>query len=585
MKNVLLLLTLTFLLLSCNENNKKSSTKATNDAITKLAPNDPFSNTTIESEFFSISADKDTIIEGKNGTIIQIPKGALVDEQGNVITGKVKIELAELETLDDYLLSGITSESDGKLLDSKGVFYINATQDRKQLYLNENNSIYIERSIQGEKNGQIKIFNGEKREDGLIEWTESTVIEKFLIPIDLEFLDFLPKDFEVEVNKGMPFKSYESATDALIDSLYYSLEFEINEELPIISEDVDSIEIKNEFLTDSAGPPCGIQPASIRTIRSNKFNNTLIATREFENRLKVIFKSCNSSLIQLYIENSDKNLWEIDEMAASLLGEKHAQYTSFKNFASQKLTNVEKSETAEKLSKYYKSQLLKIKDELRKLKDEAEADLKQKREVAEEKRQEYKELLRKREKYRMDKFGFKLTTLGWMNGAVHVEDLEKFVLEITVNNGETYDRVHTYIVYNRIRSLFAMVSMDKINFYRGYNLDKYLLMWDGGKADAIVIAYKGDQVFFGKQEFVASTKIPALLTFDLESISNSNLKFKLRGDFWRNMENSINVDLAYQDAFNKEYKRQQRLINEKVFISRLKSKAFACCEMLMAQKE
>lgn len=589
MKNIIILFFLSVLVASCNQNKKKTSSKDSNNSISKLTKNDPFSKSTVESEFFNISTDRDTIIEGKNGTIVQIPKGAFKDAQGNVIQGDIEIELAEPETIDDFLLSGISSQSGEKLLNSKGTFFINASQNGKQLFLDENNPIYIEKPIKGKKEGDIRIFNGEKREDGQIEWTESTKIERFLIPIDLELLDFLPKYFADEVEKGIPFRSYQSATKKLIDSLYYSLEHKQTTALiqsPSFSSEADTTISENQLLdqlteessVDTLAIPCGINPSEIKTIKTKRFNNTLIATREFEKRLTEIFKACDNSLIKLYIENSDKNLWEIDEMAAMKLGESHPQYSSFKNFSSEKLTKVEKSEAAKELSNYYQSQLLKIKTELKKLKDEAEKDLRQKRAIAENKRQEYHELLKKREKYRMDKFGFKLTSFGWKRGAVYVEDLEKFVLEIKVNNGDSYDRVHTYIINNKIRSLFSMISIDNVIFNRGYNMDKHLLMWNESKADAVVVAYKGEEIFFGKQEFTASTKVPALLVFDLKSISNANLKYKLRGDFWRKYENDVKVDLKFQESFANEKKRQKRLADERLFMSKLREKAFACCE-------
>jgi cytochrome c551/c552 len=589
MKNIIILFFLSVLITSCNQSKKKTSSNDSNSEVSKLTKDDPFSKSTVESKFFNLSTDKDTIIEGKNGTIIQIPKGAFKDAKGNVITGNVEIELAEPETLDEFLLSGISSQFGDKLLNSKGTFFINAKQNGKQLFLDENNPIYIEKPIKGKKEGDLRIFNGEKREDGQIEWTESTKAEKFLIPIDLELLDFLPKYFANEVEKGMPFRSYQSASKKLIDSLYYSLDNiqrNFPTQNPIVDFNIDTTisdnqlldELTEESLSDTLATPCGINPSEIKTIKSKRFNNTLIATREFEKRLIEIFKSCENSLIKLYVENSDKNLWEIDEMAANQLGEAHPQFSSFKNFSSEKLTKIEKSESAKKLSKYYQNQLLKVKEELNKLKVEAEKDLKQKRAIAENKRQEYHELLKKREKYRMDKFGFKLTTFGWKRGAVYVEDLEKFVLEIKVNNGDSYDRVHTYIINNKIRSLFSMISNDNVIFNRGYNMDKHLLMWNDSKADAVVIAYKKENIFFGKQEFTASTKVPALLTFDLESISNANLKYKLRGDFWRKYENDVKVDLAFQELFAKERKRQKRLANERLFISKLKEIAFTCCE-------
>ena len=57
-----------------------------------------------------------------------------------------------------------------------------------------------------------------------------------------------------------------------------------------------------ESLKDTGGI-MGINPAIIQVIKSDKYQNTLIATKDFEARLKVIFKTCNDKVLELYINN------------------------------------------------------------------------------------------------------------------------------------------------------------------------------------------------------------------------------------------------------------------------------------------
>lgn len=582
MKNPFFFIALFILIVACNQNSQKSKNEI---AVSKSSEDDPFAKSMVESQYFDVLAETDTILEGKNGTVIQIPQGAFKDENGNVVTGDVQIELAEPESLDELLLSGISSKSGGKLLESKGVFYLNASQNGEQLFINENNPIYIEKAIEKGNRGDVVIFQGRKEKDGQINWVESKAAEKYLIPVDMNMLDYLPKGFQEEVEAGMPFRSYDKATDELVDSLYYSLFHSV----PMIQEEVPSDSASASLLdqieedrygdeSDTLAAQCGIDPATIKAIRSKKFEGTLIATREFEKRLKAIYKSCNNELLQLYIDNADKNLWEIDALAAKKLGTSHEMYEVFTDFSKEKLTKVKHSKSAKKIASFYQRKLNSIKKDLQNLKREAFEERKKNNELAIQKQEEYLELLRKREKYRMDKFGFELTQLGWHNGAVYVEELEKFILEVKVIKGDQFDRVHTYIVNNKINSLFSMTSVDQVVFNRGYNEDKYLLMWKEQMADAIVIAYKGEKVFFEKQEFRVSTQVPVLLTFYPTELSERELRKKLRGDFWKRRENKIKVDLAYQAAFEKERKRQVRLRNERIFMNKLRKKAFACCE-------
>lgn len=582
MKNPFLFFALCTLMVACNQVSQESKNKS---AVSKSSVNDPYANSMIESQYFDVSAETDTIIEGKNGTLIQIPQGAFKDENGNVVTGNVQLELAEPESLDEFLLSGISSKSGSKLLESKGVFYINASQNGKQLFINKDNPIYIEKAIEKGNRGDVVIFQGSKEKDGQINWVESKTAEKYLIPVDMSMLDYLPVGFKEEVEAGVPFRSYDKATDELVDSLYYSLFHSVPLLQEGVSSDSTSTSLMNQLEEESYGDEsdtipakCGIDPASIKAIRSKKFEGTLIATREFEKRLKAIYKSCDNELLQLYIDNSDKNLWEIDALAAKKLGASHEMYDVFSSFSKEKLTKVKQSKSAKKLASFYQRKLNNIKKDLQDLKRAAFEEYKKNNELAKQKQEEYVELLRKREKYRMDKFGFELTQFGWYNGAVYVEELEKFILEVKVINGDQFDRVHTYIVNNKINSLFSMISEDQVLFNRGYNEDKYLLMWKEQMADAIVIAYKGEKVFFEKQEFRVSTEVPVLLTFYPSELSERELRKKLRGDFWNRRENKIKVDLTYQAAFEKERKRQVRLRNEQIFINKLKKKAFACCE-------
>jgi hypothetical protein len=70
---------------------------------------------------------------------------------------------------------------------------------------------------------------------------------------------------------------------------------------------------------DHGGKPYGeeIDPARIAAIKSEEFQNTIIATKEFEERLQVIFSKCAPEILNLYVNNLDKPLYVIDSMAVN----------------------------------------------------------------------------------------------------------------------------------------------------------------------------------------------------------------------------------------------------------------------------
>lgn len=100
----------------------------------------------------------------------------------------------------------------------------------------------------------------------------------------------------------------------------------------------------------------GVNPASIKTIWHTKFNNTNLATTQFEERLVWIHKSCNQQVLDLYINNLDKSLAEIDSMVIPLVSGEVK--TKFIEFAIRNDGKVEVNDAAtQKLSQYYQFKL------------------------------------------------------------------------------------------------------------------------------------------------------------------------------------------------------------------------------------
>lgn len=81
-------------------------------------------------------------------------------------------------------------------------------------------------------------------------------------------------------------------------------------------------------VADSAETEAGnyIRPSSVLGFWNNKFNNTLLSTHEFEARMKVIHRTCDQSLLALYIQNLNKPMHELDAKAVA------KGYSAFKTF-------------------------------------------------------------------------------------------------------------------------------------------------------------------------------------------------------------------------------------------------------------
>ncbi|HLP36551.1 hypothetical protein [Lacibacter sp.] len=114
MKKASFLIGLFFLFLfACNREKKQSFLSTDN----------------IRMQIFNIDPTKENRITGARGGIFTIPAGAF---EGS---GAVTIELKEVYAPIEILAAGLRTESNGELLESGGMFFLNAKRDGKDLVL------------------------------------------------------------------------------------------------------------------------------------------------------------------------------------------------------------------------------------------------------------------------------------------------------------------------------------------------------------------------------------------------------------------------------------------------------------------
>lgn len=595
MNKISFLLFIILILFSCNNNennvqNKQTISVSAKNLIGKLKyqPGDPFIETIKKSEYFKISGLENHILETKEGTIISIPKGAFRDKNGNLVEKEVVIELTDIKNFEDQILSNITSQQGGKVLQSGGSIYINATQNGEQLTLNQDNPIYIETNVNDPESDYL-IFEGIRNDNGEMQWINPTKPKKYLIPVELDELDFLPEGFALAVEKGMPFKNHKTANKELIDSLYYSLSPYIESPATplmdeIIETETDSVKYSFKDTTVSEIPCKGIDPASIKVLKTKKYSKTFISTRDFEKRLKEIRKSNYPELLDVYINNLNFNMSKCDSLIVNKLPSNNNSRIKFIDFAHENLGNIKNlPNSVIKLGEYYSKKLKETKENLEEIRNNYQKELNKKEKQAIEIENEYKNILSQRLKYRLNKFGFEVKKLGWTNIARMLEPLEKFKLEIKVKNGNSFDRVNVYTIDQRINSIFALTSTDNILFNRGYNEDSILLYNKFQNAISIVVAYKDSIPYYALKEFIVTPEIYVLLS-PVQS-TTKELKTILRKlDNLHKSFNKLQVDLEFQALFYKEKIRKENLRKEKEFINSLRKIAFNCQEIKYSHK-
>lgn len=576
-KNHLHLIILLFLLLtiSCSEQPT---------LIVKALPSDPFQKTIVKSQFHKIDAKKDTVVEGSKGTILVFQKGSFLDAAGDPVEDNIDIELAEALTLADMLLSNLTTTSGDQILETGGMIYFNATSAGEQLFVNPDKPVHIEIPTKIRK-PNMQVFTGFRDSIGHMNWVNPEPMENFLNPVDIFALDLLPNGFDEAVEKEMPFRNYKIANKTLIDSLYYSLYF--TDASDILEEQEANLNVRERYdnggfiqteldsLSENAIWHRGVDPAIIKALKNSAFQNTLIATKEFRARLQVMFKICRTDVIDIYTRNLDKNLWELDSIALSILDDNLHQ-NDFKDFANEKWTIVKNSDiNTELLKDFYTKRLIKIKGDLSAIRNKVVKANNEKTASAKKIVAKYQNLLNKREAYRMTSYGFQRTITGWINidRGIAEKNWEYQPFEIVLSDSTNYDRAYAYIVYESMKSLYRLNSNDKKIFYVGNAQRREMITPKNSDAKAIIIAYIDNLMFVNAKQY--KTNSLKEVQFDsLLQISETEFKSELAKyeDFLP--ENSVLQDLEYAEKIYEEKRRQDTLLQERFVMWQLRKVAF-----------
>lgn len=130
-----------------------------------------FFGTNLESEKQTVSIDlsTQTSFTGTNGTILYFSSNTFEDMNGNTVSGVIEIEMIETQSNKDMLwLNRPTTTTNGQLLVSGGIVYVNVTQNGNQLSINDNAP--IQASIPSDNYIAMDYFVGTTDNDGRFGW-------------------------------------------------------------------------------------------------------------------------------------------------------------------------------------------------------------------------------------------------------------------------------------------------------------------------------------------------------------------------------------------------------------------------------
>ena len=588
----------------------------------------------LPAQIFHLNLKNDTVIETEGGIVMVIPANAFLDSKGKVVKGAIELECKE--ALDAYSIMsvGLSTTSDGKPLETGGMFYINARQKGKQLKINPEKFVYAEVPTQEVKSG-MQLFDGKRMPDGSINWVDPQPLKNYLLPVDIHSLNFYPPGYE----DSLAAWGFDINNKEFKDSLFYTfscedLEFEsfwnkntaaFFRELSFGNSQTDEPEIiqvnyiqQNEMdliseqvavVADESADTCQvnnscswIEPANIKAFWNDKFQNTILATKEFEDRYTVIYQIGSGKILEFYINNLDMPLYKIDSIVLEHVPEKY--YKDFREFTKRKDGSVNiKDNLAKKLSEYYQKKSKLYKEAIAKTNRRLREEKKRLDQLANKKQTEKtnKDLIRGHKNYNKEfqlnldeayrQLGYKkarnsvipparykasITTLGWKNIDAYVaestakretlnytsQDNKKVTIRyydfmLKVNQRDTFDRIYTYLVSDELYSFMRMPESagyfkESLNELLDYNL--------------ICIGYKNEIPYVFALKDIQNRDT---LLISLNQTSGEEVKLIIKELTKSKISTDITSELEYEKFMLEDRKRQQKNRKNREFRKRL----------------
>ncbi len=565
-------------------------------------------------QHFTIDPTKDTVIESVGGIVLAIPAGAFLDVDGSPVKGRVQFEFKEALDGVSMIASGLGTTSNGRPLETGGMFYLNARKNGASLKMDECKPLYVQVPAVKE-DPEMMLFDGERMPDGSINWVNPKPQEDFLIPVDIFSLYFYPLGYLDSLRAW----GYEADNKPWRDSVFYNancghIAAAPAEGTPAVSMDTAAPSIAYSPSDREFGCK-GIMPSDIKAIWNERYQGTFIATKEFEERLKYLYQGCWDEALHAYIHSLNKPMYVVDSMLGSI--GPYSMSGQFREFAKQRKGRVAINDAlAKELGEYYtlKSNAYKaaVAATYQKLAAENEQDVIQLEKEAGRLRENYqKEFdLNLKEAYRQ--LGYDPPTVntaswplvrpvpsanpvppsvvvtvsvnspGWKNidryltgSVVNRESLDfadeegnaaKIAynpLTVTVGYPDRFEKLYVYLLTPKLNSFLRMpreggVFKENLNGLLTYHV--------------ACIGYMDGQLYFSKETHVDA---PRELKIDLRKLPETELAAQLKG-LYPDAAKDMQQELDYQSFIAHYQQRQQEKAAVAKFNNKMNPVIFPC---------
>lgn len=129
-----------------------------------------FSTDYLETQTFAIPCNRDTEIVAKAGMKITVPAEAFVDKTGRPANGRICLQVKEAFSASDIVLANLVTKKGKDLLESGGMYYLNAMSSHDTLAVAPGKYLNIEVPTPQKEDG-MELYKGLPTAAGL-DWTE-----------------------------------------------------------------------------------------------------------------------------------------------------------------------------------------------------------------------------------------------------------------------------------------------------------------------------------------------------------------------------------------------------------------------------
>lgn len=126
----------------------------------------------VREQKFKIKGNGEIIIEGKKGSKLFVDPKKLETKDGLDNFEELEISLIEATNKDEFYFLNLETKSDGKILESGGMYYIGIKDEKgNELKIKEGNSLKFETPYIDNK--KMDIYYGEMKEEKVVNWKKS----------------------------------------------------------------------------------------------------------------------------------------------------------------------------------------------------------------------------------------------------------------------------------------------------------------------------------------------------------------------------------------------------------------------------